>query len=428
MSNIIRRDNFSRGIDNVASPNKLRPLKGGVYPVAGATNVDFFSDGRIVTRLHQHSIGVGLVGAVSIPYKGRLIGAVLTNDGRNATLQSVDLTSGNSAQLPAPAPIYTDLFEGAVVVPAPGFIRNAVVHNDVLYMEVLAEDLKTSLFITYDGSRVGAWGVPPPTRSITDVDITTGASQPLLRGVYRVALSKITNDPSVEAVPSRETTHRVGNGEVITVSPDESVDVWCSTPDGNMLYWVGTATENAPLRIDGVVTFGGRRLPPENLSAPISGTLAASYNACILIASGRFLYKTVPFRPHVIDALAGFLNFPSRITGLAVVSGGVYVLANGMFFISGLDTDAVSQTSITVGGAPIPGSLQGIDSERVMWMAADGFVTGNGNGAVENTTAEWFTPVALGYTATGLLRRDGQRFLLVSAKPPMAKIELAPPE
>lgn len=405
MSSITRKDDFSRGIDNVSSPNKLRPTRSGAFPVADALNVDFFSDGRIATRLFLNKVSeFEVFGDVAIPYRGRLVTPIKDGEG-NTFIASVDMSTSTAYPLPTDLP------------PEPYRIKNAVVHNDVLYMELRSE--YESTFVSYDGVLVRPWGVAPPPRMVGDVVSAPSMARPLTPGKYRVAFTRPRPHSTVEPTPSNFTTHVVSAGSMLVVSPTEPSDVWCSSAEGNTLYLVGTASDTTPLNIDGGNTFSGQSLPPQQLRPPMEGSIAVSYNACILVASGRFLYKSMPFRPHVFDAVAGFLQFDAPISAIAVVSGGVYVQAGSVYFIRGLDTTDLQQKTVTVGGAPLPGSLCGVDSETVMWAALDGFVAGDGNGAAKNMTGEWFTPKTIGYTASGVLRRRGQRFFLVSAKPSM---------
>ena len=147
MSSIIRKDDFSRGIDNVSSPNKLRPTRSGAFPVADALNVDFFSDGRIATRLFLNKVSeFEVFGDVAIPYRGRLVTPIKA-EGGNTFIASVDMSTSTAY------PLLTGL------PPGPYRIKNAVVHTDVLYMELRSG--YESTFITYDGTLVRSWGVAP---------------------------------------------------------------------------------------------------------------------------------------------------------------------------------------------------------------------------------------------------------------------------
>ncbi|MEQ6437221.1 hypothetical protein V8Z74_19640 [Comamonas sp. w2-DMI] len=117
------------------------------------------------------------------------------------------------------------------------------------------------------------------------------------------------------------------------------------------------------------------------LSAMPPGRALAHYLGSLLVARGRFLYLSEPYRYGLTHASRAFIPFPGEITVLQAFDDGLYVCADKTYWIAG-DPLNTSPVVVLPYGA-LPGSLATDPREKTAyWQGEQGVVVARSGGAV----------------------------------------------
>jgi hypothetical protein len=162
------------------------------------------------------------------------------------------------------------------------------------------------------------------------------------------------------------------------------------------------------------------------ITAPPPGRIVRHYRGRIYIASGQFIHYTEPMAYEWYRGGANFIPFPEPVTIMEPVDGGLWVVADKTYFLSGAtpesftvsvkgDFGAAFGTEVTVVGGFGPDKLDG-----VIWHSDRGAVLGTNQGQlIELQTSNASTHTA--ESGIGFLREhDGMRQYIVSLNEPKA--------
>ena len=388
---------FFRGISNKVSPERLTPNR-GVLPLASAKNVDIDDAMQIRRRRGRSVILSGkfhsLWGSGDLHF--------VVRDGDLCRLTSDD--------------------QAVVILPGVG-------DNPWCYWQVedkvYASNGSISVVLTADSIR--DWGVPVPS-STGVVSQSDGLMEP---GTYIVMLTYVRDvDLQEGGNDTGEIITITGGGILVSGIPQKagySVNVYCTAPNGEELYYVGNTVESSysiSLRPQSMgITFNNF-----GLSAPLPGKAIAAYKGRMLVAVGNAVYATEPFRYELMNVAFSYKLFEEEVTMIAPVADGVYIgTKKRLIFMSGTFNEA-KMTEVTLGEVYgrslvyVSSNLLGEEAEAVsdvaVFMTASGIMVGKDGGVCSNLTeSDIIFPAAI--DAVSMLRKqDGlTQFVSVLSHP-----------
>lgn len=276
---------------------------------------------------------------------------------------------------------------------------SGVLHNARLYFSTAQDSVVT------DGHHLAQWGVPAPN---FDVEVTTGGS---MEGRYRVAVTAV--EGGVESGTTSLHVDLPPGGALRVLSADpRDLRVYVSAPNSATPYYQGPLIGGGQLyqavydRLETLTTDGLVPLP--------HCEAYCSYNGVIVGRSGNRLFFTEPAYPHLMDPVRGFFLYPSPISVLAPVEGGLYVVADKTYFITALETAGVSQvTRLDIGA--VAGTECVLPDGTAYWMTPHGPALANAE-EVKLTTRDTFSPQQAEYGASTYVETNGNEVVVTSMR------------
>lgn len=365
-------ENFSKGINNVARPNRLP--EGAVRDML---NLVPSADGALVLRPHAKQVlacsDCRMVHAVG----GRLVvvdaGQVLSfaGGGTPAVIGHVDPLS-----------------------PVAG-----VLHNNQLYFSTAGRSLRT------DGYTVRGWALPAPLFSVETIE---GGG---MAGRYRVAVTA-----TVDGVESGSASQHIdvpaGRGVRVTSADPRALRVYISAADSATPYYQGPLVGGAQAYT--AAYHHQEPLATDGLVAMPHCEAYRSYRGVIVGRAGRYLFFTEPLYPHLTDSVRGFLQYPADISVIAPVDGGLYVVADKTYFVQGVETSAPTQ-SVRLEVGAVAGTECILPGGEAYWMTPHGPVLADASGA-KLVTRDSFSPQRAESGASGYLQANGNEVVVTSMR------------
>jgi hypothetical protein len=202
------------------------------------------------------------------------------------------------------------------------------------------------------------------------------------------------------------------------------IRIYQTKPNGDVLYEVsevpvGTMTYDVvdPLNY-------GRMADTQYMSRMIGGSYARYWRGRLLVARGRTLFFSEPFRYGMYNASEGFVTFEARIDFIEPVEGGVFVALKGLGvrFLFGETPSKWEQkvadiipaqagTSLLVPTAQMKLEMQSPPDWVAIWLTNKGFALGLPSGMVIYPQADLLSGLTLG---TGSLYFEGDRLIALS--------------
>ena len=262
-----------------------------------------------------------------------------------------------------------------------------------------------------DGLTGQDWSVPVPA-GVGMLSVMAGALHP---GKYAYYLTHVRQSDGLEGPPVMAPPTQISAGGAflmgLPVLDGHRTNVYLSGHDGEGAYLAGSTATDAFM-------FGG----PNNLltlpcrtvglsPAPV-GTVSAFWRGRVLVAQGSTLWASMPHAPHLFDLRRDFKQFPSRITLVQPVDGGIYVgTDDDLIFLGGETFDQLTYTEKQLGpvvlgsGVSVPGDKiklgDGRASGDAMVCIAGGYlVAGLGSGQAYPLTSERYKTSATEVSAT----------------------------
>lgn len=313
------------------------------------------------------------------------------------------------------------------IVPVTGTkVKYVLINGEVYWSDGITKGI-------IDSSGVNrSWGITPPAMLIgTNI---FGALKP---GTYLATMTFVTAAGKESGAPQAVATVCSQGGLMLTgmsVSTNSQVigrNLYISECDGD-LPMLAAELDNV------VTTYSYRNTAP--LSIPVRNSFAAPppagtaalvyYNGRAYVASGPFLFYSLPFEYDSFDMRNGFLAFDSDIQIAINVKDGIYVGTDTQtVFLAGANPEeftmrpispygAIRGTELAVSGDAIavPASKEtGSPTEAaVMWMSKRGLVIGDESGNTVDVTARKYVLPAASSGAALFKRRDATPQYLVS--------------
>lgn len=391
MADPVRRDNFVRGSNNRA--------RAGAMPegyVRELINLDPLPGGELALRTGYTQVyaSTAVRGALALRDK------LLIADGTD--LVEFDTASNSSRVLRAIAG--AGAFVGAEF-------------NGELFFCTANECLR------YDGANVRPWGVSTPAYQPPPAVSAGGA---LRAAAYKYATTFVdaSGHEGGASTPGAfviSTEQSVAQFSLPTPPAGGRVRLYCSFGDSTELYLQAERSGAGVVALS-VVRTDTASLATQGAKPPAPGEFITAHHGVLLLASGRSVWVTHPLRPHLVFPARGFFQYPTDVTGLLGVEGGVYVLTDRAYWLS--DVEGGQPVQIVANDAePVRGtgvivpSPDGDNTRRsALWMTQYGAVLGDATGTARFLTRSAYVPTITARGASGVIEHDGNQLAVTSMR------------
>lgn len=276
-----------------------------------------------------------------------------------------------------------------------------VAHAGQLYLSTTVDSLRT------DGETLKPWAVPAPGIIVRAVPGGT------LEGRYKVAATALGADGEESGTTSVLIDVPAGSSIQVTTDDPRSLRLYSSVVNGATLFYQkllfggGVVLSSVRDDTERLTTDGLTPLPPcDEL---------VSHHAVIVGRSDRYVFFTNPMHPHLMDPVAGFFQFPEPVRLLAAVSGGVYIVADKTYFVSGLESSTPSRRTVLEMDA-VEGTAVKLVDGRVAWFTRHGQAVGSPDGQVELVNRQTFAPDIASRGAAGVVSHNGNEMVVTTMR------------
>lgn len=151
-------------------------------------------------------------------------------------------------------------------------------------------------------------------------------------------------------------------------------------------------------------------------SAMPAGSCIAHHGGRLLVAVGSALIYSEPFTPNLRNEARGWEIFPARITCVAAVEAGVFVMADKTYFLPG-GLPAQSLRAVLPVGAPVQQAGYR-DDGSAHWMSAKGLMTASSSGELSDMQSGRVAMDVQGSASTLYREADGMRAVIAALSTP----------
>lgn len=236
------------------------------------------------------------------------------------------------------------------------------------------------------GGVVRSVGVPLPVSLAAST--TTGALAPAW---YQVTITYFNGVEEGGAYQSQnvELTATGGIHLVLPATPVgvTAIGAYLSGPNGEVpllynIYAPATAT------IDITAPATGRAVQLQFKDQMPAGELLAFHDARLLSAIGQVVYYSEPYNYGLTVPSTNYIQFPEEVTVMQPCVGGVYIVADKTYWLTGLGTDQMDLMPMLPYGAVKHTSEYLPTQKQVFWLSERGVVVGDEQGQVKNIQEE----------------------------------------
>ena len=379
MSKFVQQAGWSKGINNKAN---WRDMPDGF--VRDTVNLDPLESGSMALRpgFDRRYVGANVRGASAVGNH------ILLADGTTLSVHDTTINTTMSLATIAGA----GLFAGAVL-------------NDELFFCTENETLR------YKGGVLRPWGIPTVTTQPVP-SLTAGA---LLPGVYQMAMT-LVDAYGDEGATTQAVNIAVGVGQAVAVTLPARAGytprLYVSAVNGSTLY---LQADGAGAHKVNTVDDSTARLETMHHRGPTPCATIVSHNGVIAMADGPVLWLTNPMRPHLLDRATRFFQFSAPINMVASAEGGLYVGADKVYFISGVETSEPEQTTATEFPA-VAGTAATLPDGRAVWMTAYGIAVSAPRGEAELLSAANFVPELALSGGSGIVQNNGNQTIVTTMR------------
>lgn len=198
-------------------------------------------------------------------------------------------------------------------------------------------------------------------------------------------------------------------------------NLYMSRPNGDALFAVAKL-QNSHYQVSTTPDYG-RPLDTLGMVRVAGGDYVRQWRGRLLLARGRVLFYSPPYRYGLINPRSSFVRFNARIAFVEPVDGGVYVglVGRGTVFLAGESPESWVQkpandakpqegASAVVGTAQMDEKFRSAE-EVAVWFTESGFAVGMPNGQVVLPQGDRLSGLPLG---TGSLAVRGDRLIVLS--------------
>lgn len=370
-----RSDNWAKGANNIAKPERLP--EGFVRDLV---NLDPTEGGQLELRADSRRVleAAAMRLAVALP------GLVVYVDG-----SAIGCYSGE-----------TDSAEVIGSVIGAGDL-SGVAFDGQVYLSGIEDSLRV------DGVSVKPWAVPEPTFTL---EVVAGD---LPAGIYKVAVTAFGDDGEESGVEPLIVRIAASQAIRVTSGDHRVLRAYVSQANGSTLYSQGPLIGGA-MAITRVDDHRERLETTGLVPLPACSMLAAHHSVIVGIAD-HYVVFTSPMFPHLMDPIAGFFRYPEPPSLIASTEGGVYVVADKTYFITGLDTDTPSQVAVLdIGG--VKGSAVSLPDGSAAWFTRYGQAIGNSAGEVSLPNRKSYAPDLASHGSAGVVENNGNSMVVTTMR------------
>lgn len=260
------------------------------------------------------------------------------------------------------------------------------------------------------GSTVAAWAVESPTATPS---VATGQ---LKAGTYRVAVTAVTADGRESgASPSYVILGDLAGLTIPVVLPAGAVSMrcYCSVENGETLYFQDEKVTGSFVITN--IRNNTERLTTENMSAMPIGEIVTAHNGHILVASGKVMYISELFMPHLYRRVGGFVQYPAPITNVISCGNSLFVTADKTYHLTNVGSPQIEQRVVLeIGGVAGTGVVLG--DTTVAWMSKYGQVTASQGGAIELPNKKSYAPPIAESGTAGVVECNGNQMIVTTMR------------
>lgn len=372
----IRTDNWAKGANNLAKPERLP--EGFVRHLS---NVDPMPDGQLELRAGYECVLQAADCRLGVALGERIVYV----DGSDIGCYSI---SSDSAQV-----------IGAIS--AAGEVAG-VAYNGQVYLNTERESVRT------DGVTVKSWAINSPGFAVERI------AGSLAAGIYKVAVTALGDDDEESGCDPMIV--RLAEGEALRVSSDDprTLKAYVSAVNGASLFSQGPLIGGA-MAITSVDDSRERLTTGGLMPMPFCSMLAA-YNGIIVGVHGRYVLFSSPMHPHLFDPTSNFFQYSDEPSLIAATDGGLYVAAGEKtYFITQPDSGTPVQRPVFDIGA-IKGSATQLPDGRAAWFTRYGLAIGGPDGVVALPNRQTYAPDLAAMGAAGVLEHNGGAMVVTTMR------------
>lgn len=233
---------------------------------------------------------------------------------------------------------------------------------------------------------VRRWGIVPPATA----PILSGTGH-LGAGTYSCCYTYLGEDGTESgASPVRSVSEgRLVSG--LSDSPDRQVvgkKVYLTTPNGSEYYFAGMAPVGQSSLLVNFDHRSGEQLPTKGKTCPPAGHIIRRAGARMMIADKSRIWFSTAFSSDLIsigeftsgDNEINFWQFPEAISVMEPVEGGIWVVSDQTYFVSGKDLTNSSPMVVDQETAVFGTSY--VDEGKAYWFGSKGEVVAEPGGGI----------------------------------------------
>ncbi|ADU36225.1 hypothetical protein [Variovorax paradoxus] len=231
-------------------------------------------------------------------------------------------------------------------------------------------------------------------------EVVASAGGALPEGLYIVAFT--WSGPQGESAPTHAVQIEVPDGGRIDIADAAGATVWLSGPNGDHVSSYGIVTSVA------VLAPGGRVSRTLNTAPMPAGHIVRMHNGSLLVAHENIVFVSVPYASGIYQPARGYVPFPSKVTVMEPVEGGVYVCTEQKtYWITDFFGEAALVPRFPFGAIPGTGVFSP-EEFKAYWQTPQGLASGDALGTVELLQANALRLPPASFGATLYRMRDGR--------------------
>jgi hypothetical protein len=180
------------------------------------------------------------------------------------------------------------------------------------------------------------WGIPKNILAPT-LSLAVGT---LSEGTYQVSFTYVRSD-GIESGATPASMITVPNGSGISLNiPNTSIPdivysrIYCSEPNGKVLYYAGLSLLNSTFTIGSTSSFSNP-FKMFNLDKAPTGHIVKYYRGRIYIAQDNVLWYSEPYQYQHFNLGSNYFEFPERIREVMPVEDGIWLGSDRLYYLSG---------------------------------------------------------------------------------------------
>lgn len=271
---------------------------------------------------------------------------------------------------------------------------------------------------TMKGDAISKLAINLPGR-LPDISVAVGAGA-MPAGLYQIYITFKHRDGRESGSSQPAQVSVPANGAIrihgLPHQADAGVQWVClymTQANGDVFYLVdtvaiGTAEVNIP-----VLPSGGTRCMTERMHPIPAGHIVREHRGRLLVANANVLYRSQPWAYGLYKPAEDYIPFPSPITVLEPVTGGVYVVADKTYFIAEDFADGIREV-LPFGAAA--GTVAQVDDTGVYWFSDRGLVLAGADGQVRQLHSERLTVEPAKNAALMVREENGLRQVIAAVR------------